>query len=84
MNVIRALVSQLRETQALACGGGGGGERLSLDQNHNIPEISNFWDITIQNFVCVICNHYSHNMNTINSYIMSLYMICDITTLSSW
>ena len=25
MNFIRALVSQLRETQALACGGGGGG-----------------------------------------------------------
>ena len=25
MNLIRALVSQLRETQALACGGGGGG-----------------------------------------------------------
>ena len=24
MNLIRALVSQLRETQALACGGGGG------------------------------------------------------------
>ena len=26
MNLIRALVSQLRETQALACGGGGGGD----------------------------------------------------------
>ena len=25
MNLIRALVSQLRETQAAACGGGGGG-----------------------------------------------------------
>ena len=25
MNLIRALVSQLHETQALACGGGGGG-----------------------------------------------------------
>ena len=25
MNLIRALVSQLRETQALACGGGDGG-----------------------------------------------------------
>ena len=25
MNLIRALVSQLRETQALACGGGGDG-----------------------------------------------------------
>ena len=25
MNLIRALVSQLRETQVLACGGGGGG-----------------------------------------------------------
>ena len=25
MNLIRALVSQLRETHALACGGGGGG-----------------------------------------------------------
>ena len=25
MNLIRALVSQLRETQALACGDGGGG-----------------------------------------------------------
>ena len=25
MNLIRALVSQLRETQALACGGDGGG-----------------------------------------------------------
>ena len=25
MNLIGALVSQLRETQALACGGGGGG-----------------------------------------------------------
>ena len=25
MNLIRALVSQLRETQALGCGGGGGG-----------------------------------------------------------
>ena len=25
MNLIRALVSQLRETQALTCGGGGGG-----------------------------------------------------------
>ena len=27
MNLIRALVSQLRETQALACGGGGDGVR---------------------------------------------------------
>ena len=27
MNVIRVLVSQLRETQALACGGGGDGVR---------------------------------------------------------
>ena len=26
MNLIRALVSQLRERQALACGGGGGGD----------------------------------------------------------
>ena len=26
MNLIRALVSQLPETQALACGGGGGGD----------------------------------------------------------
>ena len=26
MNLIRALVSQLRETQALACGGGGDGD----------------------------------------------------------
>ena len=26
MNLIRALVSQLRETQALACGGDGGGD----------------------------------------------------------
>ena len=26
MNLIRALVSQLRETQAFACGGGGGGD----------------------------------------------------------
>ena len=36
MNLIRALVWQLSETQALACGGGG---------DHNIPDISNFGDI---------------------------------------
>ena len=47
MNLIRALVSQLRETQALACGGGGGMRRRRRrpDQNHNIPEILNFGDI---------------------------------------
>ena len=39
MNLIRALVSQLRETQALACW------RRRPDQNHNIPEILNFGDI---------------------------------------
>ena len=39
MNLIRALVSQLRETQALACGGGGGvGVRTKTI-------ISNFGDI---------------------------------------
>ena len=55
MNLIRALVSQLRETQALACGGcggcgGGGGRRWRRrpDQNHNIPEILNFGDIIIR------------------------------------
>ena len=41
MNLIRALVSQLRETQALACGSGCGCPR----PNHNIPEIFNFDDI---------------------------------------
>ena len=56
MNLIRALVSQLRETQALACGGGGGcggcggGCGGVQTKNHNIPEISNFGDIII-NFI---------------------------------
>ena len=45
MNLIRALVSQLRETQALACGRRQRMRRLPADQNHNIPEISNFGDI---------------------------------------
>ena len=31
MNLIGALVSQLRETQALACGGGGGGAAAAAD-----------------------------------------------------
>ena len=59
MNLIRALVSQLRETQALTCGGCGGGggggggggrrwRRRRPDQNHNIPEILNFGDIIIR------------------------------------
>ena len=45
MNLIRALVSQLRETQALACGGGGGGGDGVRTKTDNIPEISNFGDI---------------------------------------
>ena len=49
MNLIRSLVSQLRETQAIAGGGGGGGGGCGggggADQDHNIPEISNFGDI---------------------------------------
>ena len=46
MNLIRALVSQLGETQALACGGGG-------YQNHSIPEISDFGDIIIYSGIVV-------------------------------
>ena len=44
MNLIRTLVSQLGQTQALACGGGGSGGSGG-SHNHNIPEISNFGDI---------------------------------------
>ena len=52
MNLIRALVSQLIETQALACGGGGGGgggggDGVQTKKYHNIPEILNFGDIII-------------------------------------
>ena len=45
MNLIRALVSQLRETQALGCGRRRRMRQRRPDQNHNIPEILNFGDI---------------------------------------
>ena len=51
MKLIRALVSQLRETQALACEVDAADVADEADdadaaaQNHNIPDISNFGDI---------------------------------------
>ena len=54
MNLIHAFVSQLRETQALACGGcGGDGVR---NQNHNILEISGY------NYG-VLCDQFSTSYN---------------------
>ena len=44
MNLMRALVSQLRETQALACGGGGGGDGGG-DGVRTKTIFSNFGDI---------------------------------------
>ena len=39
MNLIRALVSQLRETQALACGGGGIKTKTIISPKFFISEI---------------------------------------------
>ena len=51
MNLIRALVSQLRETQALACGGGCGGVQTKTIIS---PEILNFGDIIINGQNCAV------------------------------
>ena len=48
MNLIRALMSQLRETQALACGGGcggGGGGGGVQTKTITSPKFPNFGDI---------------------------------------
>ena len=82
MNLIRALVSQLRKTQALGCGGGGcggggcggggcgggGGGGGVQTKNHNIPEIFNFGDVINRVMGDHTDNHNVPDINTTMSW----------------
>ena len=87
MNLICALVSQLRETQALACSGGGrcGGVP---DQNHNIPEISNFGDIIMsswsnrKSYLVIICPNSHEKLTKTWNQVNSVRSLLRITHLA--